>query len=183
MLLYPPYVFHGERCGRLQRQRPGTFANGAVYNHAAGFKVFADVARGDYDDALDTLQRAMPGHPDNSDTCRIGEPYAVGNVYFGTHHPRYGMNLYTWWTATTDWLIHGGFEQILGVKAGYHGLEITPHVPMDWKQYKVDKTYRGTRYHIILERGENKGIWLDGVKQQDTCIRSDKKECIVKVIF
>lgn len=184
MLLYPPYVFHGERCGRLQRQRPGTFANGAVYNHAAGFKVFADVARGDYDDALDTFLRAIPNHPDNSDFCRTGEPYAVGNVYYGINHPRMGMNLFTWWTATVAWLIHGGFEQILGVKAGYNGLIIEPHVPVDWETYRVQKRYRGTLYRICFERTEGEcGIWVDGVKQAGNCITSDLDECSVTVKF
>jgi cellobiose phosphorylase len=184
MLYYPPYVFHGERCGRLQRQRPGTYANGAIYNHSSGFKVYSDVARGDYDDALDTFQRAIPNHPDNSDMCRIGEPYAVGNVYFGINHPRMGMNLFTWWTATPAWLMHGGFEQILGVKAEYNGLMIEPHVPIDWNAYSVEKLYRGTRYRIRFERTDGEtGIWLDGVKQAGNCIKSEKDACEVLVKF
>ncbi len=183
MLFYPPYVFHGERAGRLQRQRPGTFANGAVYNHAAAFKVFADVARGDYDDALDTFQRAIPNHPDNSDMCRTGEPYAVGNVYYGINHPRFGMNLFTWWTATCAWLLYAGFEKILGVQAGYDGLVLEPHVPVEWDTYRVDKLYRDTMYHITFVRDEDKGVWVDGEKQADNKVKSTNKACTVLVKF
>ena len=184
LLNYPPYALYGGRCGRVQRQRPGTFGNGAVYNHAAGFKVFADVARGDYDDALDTFNRAIPNHPDNSDCCRTSEPYAIGNVYYGPNHPRFGMNLFTWFTATPSWLIHGGFEEILGVKADFDGLKITPHVPDEWDKYSVSKIWRGSKYNIYFERTKGeKGIWVDGVKISGDIIKTDKKECNVTVKF
>lgn len=184
LVMYPPYVFYGERCGRVQRQRPGTFLNTAVYNHAASFKVYADVAREDYDDALDTFLRALPNHPDNSDSCRTSEPYCVGNVYYGPHNERYGMNLFSWFTATPAWLIHGGYEQILGVKAGFDGIEITPHVPVDWENYSVNKLYRGTKYEIEFARSsEEKGIWVDGVKIAGNCVKSDKGSCKVLVKF
>lgn len=184
LVMYPPYVFYGERCGRVQRQRPGTFLNTAVYNHAASFKVYADVAREDYDDALDTFLRALPNHPDNSDSCRTSEPYCVGNVYYGPHNERYGMNLFSWFTATPAWLIHGGYEQILGVKAGFEGIEICPHVPVEWESYFVNKCYRGTKYEIEFKRStEEKGIWVDGVKISGNCVKSDNKCCKVVVKF
>ncbi len=183
LLNYPAYNFHGARCGRVQRQRPGTFGNAAVYNHASSFKVFADVARGDYDDAIDTLQRLMPNHPDNSDTCRTSEPYCLGNVFYGPNHSRYGMNLFTWFTATPAWAIHGGFEEIIGVRAGFEGLEITPHIPTDWNKFTLNKIWRDTLYKISFERGEDKGIWIDGVKQTGCVINSDKAECDVVVKY
>ncbi len=184
MLFYPPYVLYGERIGRTQNQRAGTLENGGVYNHAAGFKVFADVARNDYDDALDTFLRAIPNHPDNSDRCRTSEPYAIGNSYCGANHHRFGMNLFTWWTATVAWLMHGAYEQILGVKAGYAGLELEAHVPDEWTHYEVDKLYRGTMYHITFERTDgDTGIWLDGVKQAGRVVISNKDACAVLVKF
>jgi len=184
MVMYPPYVFHGERCGRIQKQRPGMFLNGSIYNHAASFKVFSDIKRGDFDEAYDTLMRCLPNHPDNSDTRRTSEPFSVGNVYYGPNHSRYGMNLFSWFTAAPSWLIHGGFEEILGVKAGFHGLELTPRVPADWSEYKVSKLYRGTMYQIqFIRSNEETGIWVDGQKQDGNVINSDKKVCDVLVKY
>ena len=183
LVMYPPYVFYGERDGRVQNQHPGTFLNSAVYNHAASFKVFSDVARGDYDDAYDTMMRCLPGHPDNSDTRRTSEPYTVGNVYYGPDHPRQGMNLFAWFTATPSWLIHGGYEEILGVKAGFRGVEITPHVPVDWQSYSVHKEYRGTTYEIEFVRSEEKGIFVDGEKIDGNVVLSHKPSCHVLVKF
>lgn len=184
MVNYPPYVMYGERNGRIQKQRPGMFLNSSVYNHAASFKVFSDIARGDYEDAYDTFMRCVPNHPDNSDSRRTSEPYAIGNVYYGPDHRQYGMNLFTWFTACPAWLIHGGFEEILGVKAEYNGISVEPHVPYDWDNYKVRKEYRGTVYNIEAVRDtSDKGVWLDGVKQDSNIVYSDKQECNVLIKF
>ncbi len=183
MVNYPPYVFYGARCGRIQRQRPGMFLNSSVYNHAASFKVFSDVRRGAYEDAWDTLSRCLPNHPDNSDTRRTSEPFAVGNVYYGPDHPRQGMNLFSYFTASPSWLMQGGFAEILGVNADFDGLTLTPHVSEDWESYTVNKRYRGTLYHIRFERSEEKGVWLDGVRQPGNTVKSENPTAEVLVKF
>ena len=184
MVNYPPYVFYGERCGRIQRQHPGTFLNSSIYNHAASFKVFSDVKISDYEEAYDTISRCLPNHPDNSDTRRTSEPFTVGNVYYGPDSGRYGMNLFSWFTATPAWLIHGGFEEILGVKAEFNGLKLEPHVSEDWEEYKVEKLYRNTLYTIEFKKDVNeKGIWVDGIKQDCNIIKSSKEKCCVVVKY
>lgn len=180
---YPPYILYGERNGRIQNQRPGMFLNSSVYNHAASFKVFSDVKRGENDVAYDTFMRCLPNHPDNSDTRRTSEPFAVGNVYYGPEHPRAGMNLFTWFTAAPAWLIHGGFDEILGVKADFDGLRIEPHAPSDWEEYEVSRLYRGTRYRIKFIRSDEKGIRIDGKPIDGNLVLSDKPECEIEVRF
>ena len=93
------------------------------------------------------------------------------------------MNLFAWFTATPSWLIHGGYEEILGVKAGFRGVEITPHVPVDWQSYSVHKEYRGTSYEIEFIRAADKGIFVDGVKIDGNVVLSEKPTCHVLVKF
>ncbi len=171
-LIYPPYV-NDTDSGRISRQAPGTYANSAIYLHAATFKVFGDVASGEYDAAYDTWCRTVPNHRDNPDLRRTSEPFCTGNVHFGPNCDAFGMNLHTWFTATPAWLLHGGFDEILGVKAGLFGLEITPHPPTDWNEYSVCRLYRGKRYNLSFKRGENKGIYANGKKIADTVIPLD----------
>lgn len=176
-LLMPPYTKFGEKCGRLQKHRPGTFSNGAIYLHGAAFKFAADCARGDYAEALDTVQRILPNHEDSCDSRRTSEPYCVGNVYFGVSHPCYGLNLYTWFTATPAWLIHTGFESFLGVKADYEGLRAELHGVLEWKEYTVDKLFRGRRYRIRFSRaeaGREKGLYIGGKKLEGDLIPAPK---------
>lgn len=174
-LLYPPYV-HDRSCGRISTQVPGSFANGAIYLHGASFKVYGDIAAGEYDRAYDVWSRLIPNHPDNPDCRRTSEPFCTGNVHFGPHSPRYGMNLFSWFTATPAWLIHGGFDAILGVEAGYDGLHVSPRVPEDWNEYSVNRLYRGRQYQLNMRRandGEIKGIYADGKKIADSVIPLD----------
>ncbi len=173
-LIYPPYI-NDTTCGRLSRQAPGTYANGAIYLHAATFKVFGDVAAGDCDAAYDTWCRTVPNHRDNPDCRRTSEPFCTGNVHFGPDCDAFGMNLHTWFTATPAWLLHGGFGEILGVRAGLFGLEIDPHPPTDWNEYSVCRLYRGKKYSLTFKRGENKGIFADGKKIADNIIPLDCK--------
>ena len=182
-LLTPPYVYHGGRFGRLNRQRPGTFANGAIYLHAASFQVFAQARSGDKAGALDTFLRLLPNHPDNPDGRRTSEPYCVGNVHYGPYHKRFGMNLYSWFSATPSWLIHAGFEELLGVRAGYDGLLLEPLALEGFESYTVCKRFRGTLYEIRFEQSKDKGIWLDGKKIQSGPVLSTRECAQVLVRF
>ncbi len=183
MLLYPPYIMYGERCGRIQKHKPGTFSNAAIYLHGATFKMAGDCAVGRYDEALDTYKRILPNHPDTCDGRRTSEPYVVGNVYFGIDHECFGLNLYTWFTGTCTWLFRYGYEMLLGVKAEFDGLRIEPRDISGWNEYKVNKLYKGTMYEIAMQKGEEKGTWVDGKKWNETLIRSDKPKVSVKVVF
>ena len=181
-LLAPAYTQYNPKKWGL-KSRPGTFANGAIYLHAASFKVVADCAVGNYDGAYDLLSRILPGHSDNCDTRRTSEPYTVGNVYYGHDHRCHGMNLYTWFTATPSWLIHGGFDYLLGVSADYDGIKIEPHRFADWDEYTVTRFVQGTNYHIQFKTGEDKGIFVDGKKIEGNKVKAKNENCDVLVIY
>lgn len=183
-LLMPPYINHGEGIGRLLQLRPGTYGNGSIYLHAASFKVFSDAARLDGNEAVDTLLRLLPNHPDNPDCRRTSEPYCTGNVHLGVSHERFGQNIFTWFTATPAWLIHGGFDEILGVKPGYDSIFIHPVVPQEWKQYCVRRTIRGTRYEFHFQRGTENKVVADGMEMQDMRVPyTDKQQVTVTVTY
>ncbi len=183
LLMAPPYVATGHRYGRLQKQRPGTFANSAVYLHAASFKIFADVKRGAYNEAYDTFMRIIPNHVDNPDSRRTNEPYAVGNVHYGTAHQCTGLNLYSWFSATPAWLIHGGFEEILGVHPEFKGLRICAPDIDGWDSYQITRTYRGTTYHISFVRTGKKAIYVDQQQIEGNILCTEKSEVFVDVQF
>jgi cellobiose phosphorylase len=180
-LLAPAYTQYGKKWGL--KSRPGTFANGAVYLHAASFKAVADCAAGNYEGAYDLLCRILPGHGDNCDARRTSEPYTVGNVYYGHNHRCQGMNLYTWFTATPSWLIHCGFDYLLGVSADYDGIRIEPHNIADWDEYTVKRFVQGTDYNVKFKKGKEKGIFVDGKKIDGNTVKSKNRKCDVSVIY
>ena len=180
-LLFPPYISEGDKFGRLQKHKPGTFSNGAIYLHGAAFKAFADARAGKYREALDTFLRILPNHADLCASRRTSEPYAVGNVYYGITHECFGMNLYTWFTATPAWLIHTGFEELLGVKADYDGLKIDCKDIFDGKPYEIRKKFHGNEYVIRVVRGERKGVYAEGVKLEGTLVKYEPSNKVVEI--
>ncbi len=178
-LLYPPYVNDGNEVGRIARLEPGTFENGSVYKHAVTFKVFADIAAGNYESAFNTFVSVLPTNPLNPDSIRTSEPYCLGNYYCGPTHDRFGQNFFSWFTGSPAWLLRAGFDQILGVKADFEGLNISPKVPFSWNEFKVKRFYRGTMYNIDFERAANdtdEGIWVDGIKIKGSLIKKTNKD-------
>ena len=184
-LLDPPYVEEGDEVGRIARLEPGTFENGSVYQHAVAFKIFADARIGNAEKALDTFLRVLPTHPENFDRRRTSEPYCTGNFYCGPAHARAGQNFFTWFTGNAAWLLRAGFEEILGVRADYDGLRVTPCVPRNWKGYAVRRRFRGTVYDFTFERtGEALRIEIDGDPVPDNLVRpTGKPRSAVRVVY
>jgi cellobiose phosphorylase len=166
---------------------PGTFENGSVYQHAVAFKIFADIATGDHEDAFRTFINLLPTNPENFDARRTSEPYCTGNYYCGPSHRRFGQNFFTWFTGNPAWLLRAGFDEILGVKAGFGGLLIQPRAPEAWEGYSVKRVYRGTLYDISFIKsrdGSGKKITIDGVKLDGNFIvHKEAPYCKVEVSY
>ena len=183
LINYPPYV-NDLTCGRIGSHVPGSFANSAVYLHAASFEIFAKSKVGAKCEAQDLFMRLLPNHIDNPDSRRTSEPYCTGNVHFGPTNERYGMNLFSWFTATPAWMIHGGFDEILGVKAGFDGLHIEPCVPDEWDGYEVKRLYRGKEYLLKFRKSDSKkGIYSNGGYIGETLIPIDSKEDTFEILY
>jgi cellobiose phosphorylase len=164
-LLAPPYVHEGHEVGRIAKLEPGTFENGAIYQHAVAFHVFALLALGRAQEAVDTMLKILPTNPENFDCRRTSEPYCTGNYYCGPGHTRFGQNFFSWFTGNAAWFLRLGFDHLLGVRADFSGLEIAPCVPSHWHRFDVTRTYRGCTYHLTFTRasaGAPCGITVDG---------------------
>ena len=53
-------------------------------------------------------------------------------------------------------------EQILGIKAGFDGLTVEPHLPEDWDFAKATKLFRGAEYNITIRRTGSRSITVNG---------------------
>ena len=186
-LLNPPYAEEAAEVGRIANLEPGTFENGSVYQHAVAFKIFADLASGQYEEAVQTFTNMLPTNPENPDTKRSCEPYCTGNYYCGPTHSRFGQNFFTWFTGNPAWLLRAGFDEIIGVKADYDGLLIAPKVPSSWTDFSLKRKFRGTTYKFSFHRAnenEEKAILVNGSPIDDNLIFvNDAKQAEVRVVF
>jgi cellobiose phosphorylase len=66
---------------------------------------------------------------------------------------------------------------------------IDPAIPSEWKSFKVNRTYRGTKYIIEIQNPDNvengvKSIFIDGEEIEGNIITpSEKKVVKVKVVM
>lgn len=161
----PPYSGYDPMVGRMSGMLPGLFENGGVYCHASAFKILADCKTGRAEEALRTLKKIMPDSENNPSAQSGAEPYVFTNCY-STHPKYYGRSYQSWTTGTSAWCLRGLYEGILGVQRDYDGLRLNPCLPADWESAEVTRCFRSVDYHILMRRGEKKGILLDGAQYE-----------------
>ncbi len=188
VLMSPPYVNEADEVGRIANLEPGTFENASIYQHAVTFYIFALVAENfkNKEKAFNVFRNLLPTNPENFDCRRTSEPYCTGNYYCGSGHPRYGQNFFTWFTGNASWLLRVGFDEILGVKADFDGLRISPSVPDDWENFSVKRTFRDCDYSIQFTKshGNSMQIYVDGKKIKGNIVPlSNNNYCEVKVQY
>lgn len=157
----PPFTEFDERVGKFSASRPYYAENGGCYNHAAGFKLVADCMLGRADQAWRTFLKVAPGSPWNSLTNSCAEPFSFTNCYSRT--PDWpGISIYPWRTGTAGWMAMGVVEWILGARRHYDGLLVDPCLPAAMSNARLTRTFRGTFYHIEIERTGSRMLSMDG---------------------
>lgn len=180
-LCTPPYTRGSDRLGRVSYFVPGMVENGAVYVHGVMFKIAADCKLGRADNAYETLKSVIYTNPKVRQSGV--EPYAVTNMFIGPSNPyRAGDAPMSWVTGSAGWAYRNITELILGVRADYDGLEISPNMPSAWKEAEVERIFRGTKYKIHYIRTGKNAITVDGkIIDGNVIPLTDKKTVNVQV--
>ncbi|HEY8499531.1 MAG TPA: cellobiose phosphorylase, partial [Clostridia bacterium] len=113
------------------------------------FKMMMDCKLGRGDKALETLHKIMPDSKVNPSMNSGAEPYVFTNCY-ATHPHYYGKSYQSWTTGTSAWVMRGLYEGIMGLRRDYDGLRISPSFPVDWDRAEATRTFRGTKYHVMI---------------------------------
>ena len=117
------------------------------------------------------------------------EPYVYSQYITSDEHTEPGKASHSWQTGTAAWMAKAAIGYMLGVRASYRGLEIDPAIPSHWRGYRVERTFRGTRYLIDVENPDQKengvaSIEVDGEAIEGQVIPlQDKGECRVRILM
>jgi cellobiose phosphorylase len=74
-------------------------------------------------------------------------------------------------------------QYILGIRPGYCGLIVEPHITDELAGTKITRHFRGSEYRIEFLKGEDKGLFVDGKKTMITEILPVGDVIEVKYIF
>ena len=120
------------------------------------------------------MENAPAAQNDRAEVRRL-EPYCYGQFTEGKASPHFGRSHVHWLTGTASTVMVGCVEGILGMRPDFYGLRIAPSIPKDWESFEIDKDFRGSHLHIVVnnpnhaESGFQK-LLVDGVEMKDNYI-------------
>lgn len=153
--LAPSYTKMREDVGRVTQKHPGSAENGAVYNHAAAFYIYALYTVGERDDAFRLLRKMLPG-PDLEDIVQRGQlPVFIPNYYRGAYRqfPRTaGRSSHLFNTGTVPWVYRCLIDGLFGVQGTKDGICVSPQLPSHWNEAAITREFRGATLHVEIRR-------------------------------
>ncbi|TPX16283.1 uncharacterized protein E0L32_003932 [Thyridium curvatum] len=183
----PPFSGMREDVGRVTQKYPGSAENGAVYNHASVFYIYAlytlgmrgeggeKQQAGEAERAYRALRQLIPG-PGEEDYRQRGQlPVYIPNYYRGAwkQYPRTaGRSSQLFNTGTVSWAYRCFIEGLCGLRGDAEGLCIRPQMPKEWTGMKVQRLFRGATFQLDISRS---GEVKDVVVEQDDKRLSEAK--------
>ena len=173
--------------GLITRCVAGKKENAAVFYHPTAWTIQAECLLGRGNQAYAYYQKLLPNSVD-SDIYQ-SEPYVYPQYVTSDEHETAGMASHSWQTGTAAWMYRIAIDYMLGVRATYKGLLIDPVIPSHWKEFNIDRDFRGTRYciHVKNPHGVENGveaIYYQGQKLDSNILPiSQEKLCTVEVIM
>lgn len=189
--LAPSYTAMREDVGRVTQKHPGSAENGAVYNHAAAFYIYALYAVGEKEDAFRLLRKMLPG-PDLQDIVQRGQlPIFIPNYYRGAYRqfPRTaGRSSHLFNTGTVPWVYRCLIDGLFGVQGIKDGIRIAPQLPASWNCAEVTRNFRGATLRIKISRDASATgteVRVGGVLLPDGVLRNvqPNREYEVRVVL
>lgn len=151
LLLAPAFSDWNKTWGRISIKLAGSTENGSVYCHASMFKAYSDCLAGDGNKAYETIIKTLPTNPENDPDKNLQVPLFVPNFYFGLKDsPNFGQSSNHNGTGTAAWLLWVVIEHMLGAKATVDGIQITPCIPAEWKQFNLKRKFNNALYEIKI---------------------------------
>ena len=176
LLLDPPFDKSHQEPGYIKGYVPGVRENGGQYTHAAIWTAMAFAAAGDCDGAWELMKLINPlnhsSTPELIATYRV-EPYVVAADVYGAD-PHTGRGGWTWYTGSASWMYRLMIESLLGLNLEADRLRLTPCLPRDWPEVRINYRYRDTFYQILMQRRDSGNrvlrVLVDGEEQPDVTI-------------
>ena len=168
-LLTPPFKESTPFPGYIQGYPEGIRENGGQYTHGAVWAVRAYAMMKNGDKAYELFNTLNPiNRTLDRESVNIykSEPYVMaGDIYSNLQHLARGG--WSWYTGSAGWLYQVSIEDILGFKKHADYFTLDPVIPKEWKGFEMTYNYEGTKYNIKVERGTEKGMYLNGNKIED----------------
>ena len=159
-LMAPSYVNHAFDGALMLLFNPSTKENGGIFSQPQGWIILAESLMGHGNRAFEYFNESSPASMNDKAEIRKLEPYCHGQFTESTESPFEGRAHVHWLTGTASTGRVGCVEGILGLRPDFDGLKISPSVSSDWKEFSMEKDFRGRKLHIQVQNpnGKESGV-------------------------
>ena len=185
----PAYTTYRLNLGEISSYPPGYKENAGIFCHNNPWIIFAETVMGHGNRAFELYKKTCPTFLEEISEIHRTEPYVYCQMVAGKDAPTFGEGKNSWLTGTAAWTFTVLTQGILGIQPDYNGLRVDPCIPDYVKQYKVNRLFRGTMYHITIKNpsASQKGVKeliVDGKPTEGNVIPlSNKKNVNVEIIM
>ncbi len=160
MICDPPYEHADVSVMKAVLFNKGMKENGSIFCHIQGWAVIAETLLGKGNAAFRHFRASMPAAWNEKAEIREIEPYVYCQFTNSPASPRKGASRLPWLSGSAAWSYFTATQHILGIRPEVDGLRIDPCVPSGWKQFKVNRRFRGKTVRIEVSNpdGVEKGI-------------------------
>jgi cellobiose phosphorylase len=174
-VMAPSYVDHAFDGALAIVYNPSTKENGGIFSQPQGWIILAEALMGHGNRAFEYFMESCPAAMNDKAEIRVLEPYVHGQFVETTESPFEGRAHVHWLTGTASTVMVGCVEGILGIRPDLDGLRLAPSIPREWKEFTIDKKFRGKMLNIKVrnESGAESGFkefYVNGEKLEDNYI-------------
>ena len=149
-LMDPPYIEHAFDGALMLLFNPGTKENSGIFSQTQGWIILAESLMGHGNRAFEYFTESSPAAMNDKAEIRKLEPYCHGQFTESNDSPFAGRSHVHWLTGTASTVMVGCVEGILGLRPDFYGIKIAPSIPSEWKNFEINKDYRGKKLHITV---------------------------------
>ncbi len=178
IIMDPPYHVHSFDGALMVIFNQGVKENAGIFSQTQGWLILAEALRGHGERAFEYFMENAPAAMNDRAEIRHLEPYCYGQFTEGKHSEHPGRSHVHWLTGTASTVMVGCVEGILGLRPDLDGLRLAPSIPKSWKQFEMEKDFRGKHLHIRVENpdGRESGytrLTLNGQELPENYIPAD----------
>ena len=160
MLNAPCFTVPDDDIGFVTRVYPGLKENGSIFSHPNPWAWCAEAVLGRGSRAMKFYDALCPAMQNDQIEVRKSEPYSYCQFVSGRDHTTFGEAHHPFMTGSAGWAYYAATQYLLGVRPEFDSLTVDPCIPADWKEFTVDRIWRGAEYRIRVTnpKGVDKGV-------------------------
>lgn len=163
----PAFTKYFVEYGEISSYPAGYKENAGIFCHNNPWVIIGETVLGRGDQAWEYYRKICPAYTEQNSALHKVEPYVYSQMIAGKDAAVPGEAKNSWLTGTAAWNWYAITQYILGVKPAYDGLEIAPCICSQWKEYTVNRRFRGASYEITFQNPSGvccgiKEMTLDG---------------------